>query len=170
MGSGKSRLGRYLSTKLNLRFEDLDDCIQHDLSMSIPEIFNKYGQDYFRQIERDTLVRKSTESDRILSLGGGSLSSQEIVDSIRSSNTLVFIAPDFETLINRIQGKSKRPLVMNSDGSFKSKDELYADLKPLYDARVVFYEQAHLKFVPDPKWSPFDSGERLYKMIKDHKK
>jgi shikimate kinase len=168
MGSGKSRLGRYLSMKLNLKFEDLDDCIQNKMHMSISAIFTKYGQEYFRQIERELLTEKSSDAGRILSLGGGSLGSQEVVDLIKSSNVLVFIAPDFETLLDRIQGKSKRPLVLNVDGSYKTREQLVDDLLPLYKNRLKYYNQAHITFVPDSRWAPDESGERLFDMIKNY--
>ncbi len=165
MGSGKSRLGRYLASKLQIKFEDLDECIQHEIQLSIPQIFEKFGQDYFRSLEREMIQRKVLDKNRVLSLGGGSLSSQKLVDFIKENNLLVFIDPGFDDLISRIQGKSKRPLVMNADGSFKTKGELKADLLPLYESRIDFYRQAHIQFKPEPVWSPEKSGSELLRLI-----
>lgn len=166
MGSGKSRLGRYLANKLQIKFEDLDECLQNELQMSVSQIFEKFGQDYFRGVERELVLRKSKDQNRILSLGGGSLSSQTVVEEIKENNTLVFIAPEFTDLISRIQGKSKRPLVMNNNGSYKSIQELLTDLYPLYESRLEFYSQAHVTFKPDPSWSAEKSGSELLKLIK----
>lgn len=165
MGSGKSRLGRYLANKLQIKFEDLDECLQNELHMTVSQIFEKFGQDYFRGLERDLLLRKSSDQNRVLSLGGGSLSSQKVVDIIKENNILVYIAPEFEELISRIQGKSKRPLVMHEDGSYKSKQELLNDLYPLYESRQKFYTQAHIQFNPQSDWTPEKSGSELLKLI-----
>lgn len=169
MGSGKSRLGRYLASKLQIKFEDLDECLQNELQMTISQIFTKFGQDYFRRLERDLLLRKSNDRNRVLSLGGGSLSSQKVVDDIKENNILVFIAPEFNDLISRIQGKSKRPLVMHEDGSFKSKQELTTDLYPIYESRLDYYTQAHITFKPNTEWSPEKSGSELFKLITSFK-
>jgi shikimate kinase len=165
MGSGKSRLGRLLASKLQLRFEDLDESIQKELQLSIPQIFENFGQDYFRSLERDSLERKLTDTHRVLSLGGGSLSSQKLVDQVKNHNLLVFIAPEFDDLIGRIQGKSKRPLVMNPDGTYKSKQTLVNDLFPLYESRLEFYNQSHIRFTPEPQWTPEQSGGNLLELI-----
>jgi shikimate kinase len=167
MGSGKSRLGRYLANTLKVQFEDLDDCIQTELKLSISQIFGKFGQDYFRAYEQDLLYRKLKDPNRVLALGGGSLSTQELVDSIKEHNVLVFIAPDFEDLISRIQGKSKRPLVMHADGTFKTKDVLKADLYPLYESRLEYYNQAHIQFKPQSHWTAEQSGAELIKLISE---
>lgn len=165
MGSGKSRLGRYLANKLQIKFEDLDECIQHELQLTVSQIFAKFGQDYFREFERDLLLRKLSDNNRVLSLGGGSISSQKVLDSIKENNILVFIAPDFDELMARIQGKSKRPLVMHTDGSFKTMEELKADLYPLYESRLEYYNQAHIQFNPQAEWTPEKSGAELLQII-----
>lgn len=165
MGSGKSRLGRYVANHLQIKFEDLDECLQNELQMSVAQIFEKFGQDYFRGLERDLLLRKSSDQNRVLSLGGGSLSSQKLVDIVKENNILVFIAPAFDELISRIHGKSKRPLVLHEDGSLKSKEELITDLLPLYESRLKYYSQAHIHFKPHSDWSPEKSGSELLKLL-----
>jgi len=168
MGSGKSRLGKYVANKLKINFEDLDECLQNELQMSVAQIFKKFGQDYFRGLERELLLRKSNDQNRVLSLGGGSLSSQKLVDVIKENNILIFISPEFEDLISRIQGKSKRPLVMREDGTYKTRQELLTDLFPLYESRQKYYTQAHIHFKPLSHWTPEKSGSELLKLISNY--
>jgi len=165
MGSGKSQLGKDLARHFSVPFEDLDQLIESSQGARIQDIFARYGQDHFRTIERETLLNKVNDTDRVLSLGGGSLSDQFIVDTIKKNNTLVFISPTFETLIERIQGKTKRPLVLNENGEPKSKMELFRDLKPIYDQRLTYYSQADLIFEPQSSWDPSESVHHLIQKV-----
>lgn len=165
MGSGKSHIGRIVSAKLGLRFEDLDKSIQAEQGLSIGEIFARNGEGYFRDIERRTLLQKISDDGRVLSLGGGSLSDQSIVDHIKKENILVYVSPPFDEILKRIQGKRKRPLVMNPDGSAKSLDQLRFDLKALYDQRSVYYNQAHIILNTQPEWDPYQSASALLNLL-----
>ena len=59
MGAGKTTIGKELSNKLNLRFIDMDDEIEKQSKMSIVDIFEKYGENRFREIESKLLEKKS---------------------------------------------------------------------------------------------------------------
>ena len=98
-------------------------------------------------------------------MGGGSLSDQEIVNLIKSSNRLIFISPTFDEILKRIHGKRKRPLVLDQGGQPKSINQLKTDLKPLYEKRYVYYSQAHIILEPEPEWDPKRSAEELISQL-----
>ncbi|HAC15590.1 MAG TPA: hypothetical protein DCE78_06555 [Bacteroidetes bacterium] len=166
MGSGKSHIGRLVAEKLGLKFYDLDTLIQKDQGLRIAEIFSNYGESKFREIERSLLLSNLGDEQRILSLGGGSLSDQNIVDLIKSENILIFISPPLDEIVKRIHGKKKRPLVMDESGQPKSINQLKIDLKALYDQRYVYYSQANIILQTDPEWDPIRSAEELISLLK----
>lgn len=168
MGAGKSRIGWLTSGRLGYRFEDLDEIISKSEQTSITDIFNKYGEEYFRELELKHLYQKICDSDRILSLGGGTLQNQQIVDDIKKENTLVFIAPQFSEIVKRIQGNNKRPLVMNKDGTPKSNKELTDELFTLYNKRLPYYEQSDITLSTEPSWDSIQSSNYLIQLLKEH--
>ena len=165
MGSGKSHIGRLVAEKLGLKFHDLDSMIQKNLGLKITELFSKYGEAKFRELEREFLLRNLDIDHRILSLGGGSLSDQEVVDQVKSENILIFISPPFDEIVKRIHGKKKRPLVLNETGQPKSINQLKIDLKALYERRYVYYSQADITLKTDPEWDPNRSAEELISLL-----
>lgn len=165
MGSGKSHVGRIVAEKLGLKFHDLDNLIQKKQGLRIVDFFTQYGEKKFRELERSILLSSLNDEDRILSLGGGSLSDQEIVNLIKSSNRLIFISPTFDEILKRIHGKRKRPLVLDQGGQPKSINQLKTDLKPLYEERYVYYSQAHIILEPEPDWDPKRSAEELISQL-----
>ncbi len=71
MGSGKSTAGKRLASILGWSFIDLDTCIEEYSGMSIPEIFAKFGEEHFREIESELLISHKTDLKTVISTGGG---------------------------------------------------------------------------------------------------
>ena len=71
MGSGKSSIGKILSKKLNLTFIDIDQKIEETEDSKISEIFNKFGENYFRKIEEKISLKFLSSENSVISLGGG---------------------------------------------------------------------------------------------------
>ena len=165
MGAGKSKLGQLLAGMLSMRFEDLDAEIVKYEDCSIPELFALKGEAYFREAESHHLSRKIADKNRILSLGGGAMQTQNVVDEIKRHNLLVYLEPPFDEIINRLKGNSKRPLLLLPDGTFKPEKQLRVELAKMLDVRLPFYQQAHLTFNPNPEWSPHRSATTLKQHI-----
>lgn len=170
MGAGKTHLGRNIARALHYRFDDLDELISTGTGMRIPEIFTRHGEPFFRQMERNYLRLHASESQRVLSLGGGALQHEDLVSELKSHNLLVFVNPSFETILSRIAGNNKRPLVLAASGKPKTTAQLRQDLLPLFEKRLPLYKQAHIEFVPDPVWSADQSSSALLNRIQlfDH--
>lgn len=130
MGCGKSHIGRQLAFALDKRFVDLDKYIISEENMTIPEIFDKFGEPYFRSIEAKYIRRLS--GGNIVATGGGALINNETAEFARSSGLSVFINTSFEVCYERIKGDANRPLVMNNTRE---------QLEELYNSRAVIYKR-----------------------------
>ncbi len=135
MGSGKSSVGRKLSTLLSFPFVDLDEYIEHKIGRSIPEIFSE-GEEYFRAVEAEAVrdlvtMRQITGEDLVLALGGGTFTIGPIRDLLLSESVCIHLRTSLETCMARIPDPSSRPLLMASSPESRLA-ELYASRLPLY--------------------------------------
>ncbi|WP_312077348.1 shikimate kinase [Chryseobacterium sp.] len=115
MGSGKSHISKILSDKINFKLLDLDKEISRRVKMTIPEIFEKKGEIYFRKTEREVLEEiLATEENIVLSLGGGTPVYYNNMEIINLSSKSIFLRANISTLVERLsKQKDKRPLVAN---------------------------------------------------------
>ena len=114
MGSGKSILGKQVSIDLQRPFWDLDDMIQEKLNMSIFEIFNQKGEDFFRKIERELLIKNNFESDAIIATGGGTPCFFDNHNFMKSIGNTIYLKVSPEELYKRLQKTNNRPLLFNN--------------------------------------------------------
>ena len=117
MGSGKSSIGFLVSKKLKLGFYDIDDCIEKNLGMTIPQIFEEKGENFFRKIEEKTTLKILKKNKIVVSLGGGSFLNNNIRKVILKNHISFWLRWDGQTLINRIKNSKKRPLAFGVNDS-----------------------------------------------------
>jgi len=113
MGVGKSTLGKKLASRLKTPFYDLDTLIESELGMSIPEIFRKKGEKFFRIAEAEVLEDqiKSRESF-VLATGGGAVMAEGSMDRLLESGIVIWLKMSPKMLASRLeQAKGKRPLL-----------------------------------------------------------
>ncbi|MFJ6209927.1 shikimate kinase [Lysinibacillus sp. NPDC092081] len=132
MGCGKSALGRRLSYLLKMPYYDMDHEIVRQQGMTIPQIFEKYGEARFREIETEFL-KKFRDEACIISTGGGVAVNAENRKIMRRSGLVFFLDATFEDIYIRIQHDPNRPIVQSS-----TKEEL----EKLYHYRRRFYREA----------------------------
>jgi len=113
MGSGKSHISKILSDEINFTHLDLDREISKRIKMTIPEIFQKKGEIFFRKKEREVLEEiLASEENVVLSLGGGTPAYYNNMEIINLSSNSVFLKANISTLVARLsKQKEKRPLV-----------------------------------------------------------
>lgn len=113
MGSGKSHISKILSDEINFKLLDLDKEISKRLKMTIPEIFEKKGEIFFRKTEREVLEEILVSDDNIvLSLGGGTPAYYNNMEIINLNSKSIFLRANISTLVARLsKQKDKRPLV-----------------------------------------------------------
>lgn len=129
MGCGKSTIGRLLAKKLGMGFIDLDDYIEQQEGMKIPEIFAQKGEAYFRERESRALTELPASAG-VVATGGGTLLRKENGDLAKSLGTVVFIDAPFELCYGRIKDDPHRPIAASS-----TKEQLlerFEQRRPLY--------------------------------------
>lgn len=116
MGCGKSSVGEILATLLpECRLIDLDTYIEEKQGKNIPEIFNEYGEAAFRRMEREALEEIFSDKSRpraILSLGGGTVTSEQCRQLIRQHTDCFYLRATTDTLLDNLEGHSDgRPML-----------------------------------------------------------
>lgn len=113
MGSGKSIVSNELSSKLCFKNIDLDNEISSEIGQSIPEIFQKKGELFFRKKEKEILERVlDSQEDIVLSLGGGTPCYYNNIDLINERSVSVYLVANVNALVkNLLYEREKRPLI-----------------------------------------------------------
>ena len=114
MGSGKSSIGNLVSKKLDLTFIDIDSLIVENTGMSVLEIFEKKGEDYFRNLEEKITLKYLKKVRHVVSLGGGGFINIKIRKKILANHFSFWLNWDESILIKRIINSKKRPLAIKS--------------------------------------------------------
>lgn len=164
MGSGKSAMGRFLNRQLGLRFVDLDNYIEGAEEMSIPDIFRRYGEGGFRQMEAFHLRRIIEEQDDfVLSLGGGTPCFMENMEYLRGKGTSIYLSASPLVLAERLAcSTSKRPLIKGKTG-----DELLEYVRQSLSLREEHYKKADYELSVETL-SIDQSGHALLELIKQN--
>ncbi len=134
MGSGKTSIGRRLAQRLGLEFVDSDAEIELAAGMTIPEIFSRYGEAYFRDGERRVMARLIGGGPRVIATGGGAFMSEETRAHVAAKGLSVWLKADVEILWRRVRKRTHRPLLQNATPE--------ATLHRLMEERYPIYAQA----------------------------
>ena len=164
MTSGKSTLGSILANVLGWNFYDLDKEIELDEGKKVTEIFESKGEPYFRKIESEKLKLLSEDRNVIISLGGGTIASDENVKFITKSGKLIYLRVDPEVIYTRIKKKTDRPLFKEFVLAENSKENFIIKIKNMLGEREPYYYKADLVFDVDN--SPIGiTVDRLAKIV-----
>lgn len=136
MGCGKSSVGKILATLLpECRLIDLDTYIEEKQGKNIPEIFNEYGEAAFRRMEREALEEIFSAPDRpraILSLGGGTVTSEQCRQLIRQHTDCFYLRATTATLLSNLEGHSEgRPMLSSVQPAEASPTETSSEREAL---------------------------------------
>ena len=137
MGAGKTAIGRRAAHELWLPFSDSDHEIEHVSRMTIPELFDEYGEAEFRSLERRVIARLLKSRPGVISMGGGAFMDDATRRAIGEKGISVWLKADIETLMSRVMRKRNRPLLKN-DNPRAVMEELIRKRYPVYsDADVT---------------------------------
>ncbi len=156
MGVGKSTVGRRLAGMLDRDFVDADDAIVEAAQRSIAEIFEEFGEPYFRDGERRVIARLIEERAGVIATGGGAFIDPETRALILNSAIAVWIDCDIDTLVERTSRRDTRPLLRNGDPK--------AILTGLANDREQFYKQAQIR-VESEDGPHADTARRIIEAI-----
>ena len=115
MGAGKSSVGRRLARHLDLDFVDADEEIVKAAGCSIEDIFELYGEEAFRDVERRVIARLLENGARVLAVGGGAFMNPEIRAGIRKRCVSVWLRAELDVLVRRTARRGGRPLLKGGD-------------------------------------------------------
>jgi 3-dehydroquinate synthetase len=138
-GAGKTTVGRELAALRGLPFTDIDQEIEREEGRSIADIFWSDGEDYFRSLEWDRILKlaEDKETTRVVALGGGAVADPSVRRILRSTGIRVFLDVDPDTAMERLMGDTvARPMLMEEDP--------VAAWKALYRRRSRYYGEADL--------------------------
>lgn len=131
MGVGKSTVGRRLANRLGLPFVDADHEIEAAAGMTITELFERFGEPYFRDGERRVLARLMDGRPKVIATGGGAFINENTRAMMLSQATTVWLNADTDVLAERVGRRDIRPLLRNRDARQVLR-ELAAKRDPIY--------------------------------------
>lgn len=116
MGCGKTAIGRITASALGLKFYDADKEIEHAADLSVPEIFEKYGEAYFRAGEEKVIQRLLQDGPCVLSLGGGAFMSGATRKAAEDQAISIWLKADINILLARVMKRpGTRPILQTGD-------------------------------------------------------
>ena len=132
-GAGKSSVGKALGQRLSTSFADTDALIEKQSGLRVSEIFLDKGEPFFRELEREVVLRELASFDGVLALGGGAVMNSEVEQALRqSSDPICFLDVSLSSAAPRIGFNRDRPLLV---GNPRAKwQELMNIRRPIYEA------------------------------------
>ncbi|QKV20149.1 shikimate kinase [Oricola thermophila] len=115
MGAGKSAVGRKVAAMLDLPFVDADTEIERVSAMTIPDLFEQYGEPEFRALERRVVTRLLKSGPQVLATGGGAFINESTRQAIGRRGISVWLSADLDLLMERVSRRQNRPLLRDPD-------------------------------------------------------
>ncbi|MBH5322828.1 shikimate kinase [Aurantiacibacter sediminis] len=143
MGVGKSTVGRRLANVLNMDFTDADEEIVQAANMSVADIFDQFGEEYFRDGERRVIARLMDQSGAgcVLATGGGAFLEDETRALIKQEGVAIWLDAAIDTLVERVSRNKRRPLLRTGD--------INAKVTKMKTEREPIYAEAHIHVKSD---------------------
>lgn len=152
MGTGKTSVGKLLAKELGIGFIDTDEEIEKENHQTISNIFQEYGEEYFRKLETDYIKKLySLKKPMVISTGGGLPLRECNAAVLRELGIVVYLQAKKDTIINRVKENKNRPL-LNGEHLSKQIDNLLSLREPTYK------KCAHIKINTDSSLSEIVSA------------
>lgn len=157
MGVGKTTVGKLLAQRIGYRFVDADRVIEKETGLSIPQIFSRYGEGYFRQLEGQTIRRVLSHSGIVLATGGGAVMDPANFSFLMENGCVVALDAGEETLWERLKSCKDRPMLYS--------DNPRERMRALLEMRRPVYHRAHYVINVDDKL-PHEVVDEITAIIK----
>lgn len=133
MGAGKSTIAKMLQNRLHMELVEMDERIVKEQGMPITEIFEKYGEAHFRDIESELVHTIGREGNTIVSCGGGVVIRQENTQEMKHSGKIIYLTADPETIFERVRYSKERP-ILNGNMNVEYIAQLMEKRRALYES------------------------------------
>lgn len=133
MGCGKSTVAAALSRMYGMHVIEMDMLLAEREGMSIPEIFQKHGETYFRDLESALVSEIRSETNHVVSCGGGVVLRERNVVEMKKNGHIVLLTAKPETILERVAGDDNRPILKGKKNE-KDISELMEQRRPKYEA------------------------------------
>jgi len=148
MASGKSSLGKKIAKQFDMEFIDLDDYIEAQENASINEIFEKLGEEKFRELEAKYL-REIDLNEKVIATGGGTPIFHHNMKFLKENGAVIYLIVPAEIIIGRLrQNKEKRPLVKDLND-----EELVHFVHKSLEQRKIVYSNADILVPHTKSWN-----------------
>ncbi len=137
MGVGKTTVAEVLCTKLGVSCVEMDQTIAEEQQQSIPDIFETYGEEYFRQLETDCLFALCQKEPCVVSCGGGTVLRDQNVEMMKKHGHIFLLTATAETILSRVKDSEDRPL-LNGHKNTDYIEELMGKRREKYEAAADF--------------------------------
>lgn len=134
MAAGKTTVARALGAHLGWRVEDVDDLIEARERMTVADIFARYGEAYFRAVERDIVRLLLPLRETVVATGGGTFADAENRAAMNLDGVSIWLDVPLGVILARLPADGRRPLAAD-----------LSQFEWLYTSRLAAYQQAHLR-------------------------
>lgn len=131
MGAGKSSAGKKLAERLEMQVVDTDELIERRAGMKISEIFSRYGEPHFRELEKEVVEEVSKLENHVIITGGGVVLKKENMQNLRRNGVIIYLHAEPEIVYQRVRNEVHRPLLQVANPMEK--------IKELLEFRAPFY-------------------------------
>ncbi|MGC8784037.1 MAG: shikimate kinase [Armatimonadota bacterium] len=158
MGTGKSLLGQMLAQRWGWKFVDTDSLIEQKVGCSVAQIFERFGEDYFRRQETEVLRSLEFQRHLVIATGGGVPTRPENIISLRRHAVIVLLTAEPEVILQRVQPVQTRPKLATAP------DPL-AEIRRLLRERETAYACADIR-IDTSTLSPGEAVQRIEELVK----
>ncbi|HHU51797.1 MAG TPA: shikimate kinase [Firmicutes bacterium] len=141
MGSGKTTVGSLLAKELGWVFLDTDRLIVEESGMPIPEIFTRYGEEYFRRLETAVIAKAVSQKEAVIATGGGAVTVPANLQCMKDHGVVIYLKTSLQELARRVGSGEGRPLLAGRDP--------FSALQTLLEERESQYSQSDLVICTD---------------------
>jgi len=143
MGAGKTTVGRLLAEKTGYEYLDADEVIEKNAGKSITQIFADHGEDYFRDLETQSLKSLAAQQNHVIATGGGVVMREENWQAMKSGGVTVYLKAPIEIIWERIKHSTTRPL-LQVDNPLETARELLGRRESMYQKADLIVDTEHL--------------------------
>ena len=156
-GAGKSTIGKRVAQRLGIPFIDADTEIEAVSRMTIPELFERYGEPEFRDLERRVIRRILRSGPKVLATGGGAFMNEQTRKAITRAGVSVWLKADLDVLMERVSRKGNRPLLKTANPR--------ATMQELMDKRYPVYELSDITVMSRDEKKDVMAGEVIDALV-----